>query len=67
VKPLSVQLVTITPLRNIREVNTRAGLLELVLGVGTIVVTTIGRRITWPHLADHKNVAERLRQKKGTF
>ncbi|MEQ8789161.1 MAG: hypothetical protein RIC55_22805 [Pirellulaceae bacterium] len=62
-KPISPELRTITPLRNIQEVTTRAGILESLLGVGTVVIVTLRQRITWPHLADHLNVAENIRQR----
>lgn len=65
IKPLSPRLLTITPLRNIREVKARSGVFEMLLGVGTVVMTTIGSRITWPHLSDHKKVVDKIRERIG--
>jgi len=62
-KPVSREPRAITPLQNIQEVKTRRGRLERLLGVGTIVIFTLRQRITWPHLADHMNIAENLRQR----
>jgi membrane protein YdbS with pleckstrin-like domain len=65
VKPLSPRLLTITPVQNLREVKTRAGIFEMLCGVGTIVMTTLGGRLTWPHLSGHCKIADDIRDRVG--